>query len=69
MKIVEEFILAWRQRADIDHTLGSGGNHFLDPERYAFEFHGGYIEILDPQDDRPIGRRMDFARLKMMTFD
>jgi 3-oxoacyl-[acyl-carrier protein] reductase len=48
MEIVEEFVLARRKRADIDDTLGSRGHHFLDPERYALEFHRGCIEILHP---------------------
>jgi len=69
MKIVEEFVLARRERTDIDGTLGSGGDDLLDPKRYALEFHGGCIEILDHQDDRPIGGRMDFGRLKTMTFN
>lgn len=69
MEVVEEFVSSWRQRADIDDTLGPGGNHLLDPKRDALKFHGRRIEILDPQDERLIGRRMDLAGLKMMTLD
>jgi hypothetical protein len=69
MKIIKEFVLARREWADIDDTLGAGSNDFLDPKRYALELHGGRIEILDPQDDWLIGGRMDLSRLKMMTFN
>jgi hypothetical protein len=69
MEIVEKFVPPRCKRADIDDTLGPGGNHLLDPERYALEFHGGCVQILDPYDNRPIGGRTDFSGLKMVTFN
>ena len=69
MKIIKEFVMARREWADIDDTLGSRSNDFLDPKRNALELHRGCIEILNPQDHWFIGGRMDFSRLKMMTFN
>jgi hypothetical protein len=69
MEIVEEFVLARCKRPDIDDSLGPWGNDFLDPERYALEFHGGCVQILDPYDNRPVGGCVDFSGLKVVAFN
>jgi hypothetical protein len=61
MEVVKEFILAWRKRSDIDDSLASRRNHLLNPERHAFEFHGGGIKVLDPEGEGLIGWGTDFG--------
>jgi hypothetical protein len=69
MEIVNKLVPTWGKRTNFDDAFAAGGNHLLDPECHTLEFHRGGIEILHPQDERPIRRRMDFGRLKMMALD
>src|SRR5579871_3337747 len=69
MEIVEELVAAGRERANIDAALAVAWHHFFNPQRNALEFHRCGIKVLDPNDDRPVGRRRDLARLKTMVLD
>ena len=69
VEIVHKLVPTWRKWANVDDAFAAGSNHLLDPERHTLEFHRGGIQILHPQDERPIGRRTDFGRLKMMALD
>src|ERR1700675_4732253 len=69
MEIVEKFVAAGRERADMHRAFAAGSDHLLDPQRHAFEFHGRGIQVFYSYGQRPIGRRADFSRLKMMVLD
>ena len=44
MEVVKEFVLARRERADIDDPFAAGSNDLLDPQRHTLEFHRRRIE-------------------------
>src|SRR5580704_12390327 len=69
MEIVEKFVAARRERANMHHAFAAGRDHLLDPQRHAFEFHCPGIQVFHSYGQRPIGRRADFSRLKMMVLD
>src|SRR5580704_1864784 len=69
MEIVEKFVAARRERANMHRAFAAGRDHLLDPQRHAFEFHGRGIQVFHSYGQRPIGRRADFSRLKMMVLD
>src|SRR4051794_25682658 len=67
VEVVEEFISAGLQRADADRGLAVRRDDLFHPHRLAFELHRSRIAILHAKQDRLVGRRAHFARLKLLT--
>src|SRR6476620_5503000 len=65
VEVVVKFVAAGFQRPHIDDALAVGGDHLFNPQRFAFEFHGLGVEVLDPESDGFVGGRAHLARLEL----
>src|SRR5882757_8381143 len=65
--LVEEFVAAGLLRAHVDGGVAAAGDHLLDLQGLAFEFHRLGVEILQLDHDRGIGGRGDLDRLEFLV--
>src|SRR3984893_12981520 len=64
VEVIVEFVASGLQRPHIDDTLAVGSDHLFDPQRFALEFHRFGVEVLDPDRDGSVGRRVQLAWLE-----
>src|SRR6202051_3476006 len=65
MEIVEKFVAARRERANMHGAFAAGCDHLLDPQRHAFEFHCPGVQVLHSYGQRSVGTSADFPRLRV----
>ena len=69
VEVIEKIVAAGRKRPDPNYAFAVSRDYLLNSERHALELHRRCVEVLDLQDDWPVGAGVDLSGLEAMVLD